>query len=156
MIKKKFSAGILCGILVMVVLAFAGCDQVSDSQYVSFINEKFSSMTDQLNTLNTQFKDFSEEKLSDSDWASTTKKALDSIKSDCDAIINYDKIPDDYAELHQQLVTAATQTKNTMQRYEDGIDQKDFTVLAGANKAMGELSGTLSTYAQNLKNKAGE
>lgn len=67
------------------------------------------------------------------DWVSKTEGYLDTIKSGCSDIINYQNVPSAYAGIHANLVTLAGQVQSVMDQYKTGIDNKDFNTLSAAN-----------------------
>ena len=76
---------------------------------------------------------------------------MDTIKSGCGDIINYQNVPSAYADIHGNLVTLAGQCHSAMDQYKTAIDNKDFNTLAAANQSMASLSTSIDTYVQQLK-----
>lgn len=158
--RREYTRLAVC-IALMVATAifiFSGCSSVSDVQeklnegkYLAFISGKFNTMSQAADALNTQLKDFNEDKLNDADWVSKTEGYMDTIKSGCGDIINYQNVPTAYADIHSNLVTLAGQVQSVMDQYKTGIDNKDFNTLAAANQSMASLSTSIDTYVQQLK-----
>lgn len=148
----------------VIIFLFAGCsgpvstakEAVSETQYLSFILGKFTSMSQSAQTLQNQMTNFSASSLTDDTWVSATKDAIASLQSDCDAIIAYTDVPNKYADLHKQLTDLAAQGKSALTDYSAGIDNKDLNTLISANAKLAQMAGDMSTYVDTLKSQTNQ
>lgn len=156
---KKGSVVILATLLFSTIVS--GCatntnGTVSEAKYISFIVGKFTSMSTAAKGMDDQVKNFSESSLSDSKWVETTKGYIGTLTADCDEIINFQKAPESFSDVHSQLVTLATQGKEALTEYSEGIDTKDFDTLRSANSKIAQLADSMGGYVQTLNAKLGE
>lgn len=156
---KKGSVVIIATLLFSTIVS--GCTTntngtVSEAKYISFIVGKFTSMSAAAKGMDDQVKNFSESSLSDSKWVETTKGYIGTLTADCDEIINFQKAPESFADVHSQLVTLATQGKEALTEYSEGIDTKDFDTLRSANSKIAQLADSMGGYVQTLNAKLGE
>lgn len=153
-IKKK----LLVSAVVMMVssLLLAGCGgkdgPSGKAEYLGFLGSQFNSMTGTVQNIQDGLSNFSEESLSDSTWVSNMEKQLSQVDKACDAIIEYTRVPDDYAALHGKLTEVANQLKPAVSAYKTGIENKDYSALQNANNQIKTAAASLQSYIPDLKN----
>lgn len=153
-VKKKLFMSALA--VLITSLVFAGCGSkdgpAGKAEYLGFLGGQFTSMTSTVQSIQDKLSGFTEDSLSDSAWVADMDKQLDQVDKACDAIISYDKVPQDYTELHSKLTNMANQLKPAVAAYKTGIENKDYDALSSANEQVRTAAASLQAYIPELKN----
>ncbi|WP_133968595.1 DUF6376 family protein [Eubacterium limosum] len=156
-VKKKLFMSTVAVLVTSLVLAGCGSKDgpAGKAEYLGFLGSQFTSMTTTVQNIQDKLSGFTEDSLSDSAWVSDMDKQLDQVDKACDAVISYDKVPQDYVDLHSKLTDVANQLKPAVAKYKTGIENKDYDALSSANEQVKTVAASLESYIPELKNLLG-
>ena len=152
-VKKKLFMSTVAVLVTSLVLAGCGSKDgpAGKAEYLGFLGSQFTSMTTTVQNIQDKLSGFTEDSLSDSAWVSDMDKQLDQVDKACDAVISYDKVPQDYVDLHSKLTDVANQLKPAVAKYKTGIENKDYDALSSANEQVKTAAASLESYIPELK-----
>ncbi|WP_195270440.1 DUF6376 family protein [Eubacterium sp. 1001713B170207_170306_E7] len=156
-VKNRLFASTLAVLVTSLILTGCGSKDgpAGKAEYLGFLGGQFTSMTSTVQSIQDKLSDFTEASLSDASWVSDMEKQLDQVDKACDAIVSYDKVPQDYTDLHSKLTSVANQLKPAVAAYKTGIENKDYDALSSANEQIKSTAASLQSYIPELKNLLG-
>lgn len=110
----------------------------NDTEYINFIVNYSNIMSDNLTKFSNANLELSNNTdiLFDEDWKFSVAIYLVSIEEICQDAIDYDPVPDNLFEVHQEIILASKAFINMKNRYIEGIDNIDVDKILEATELM--------------------